>query len=97
MRAGRNGQRPRPDPGRSGRASAARHAGMSAAIHAAGDDTTPRFDGIVYPSRMNFPGQCIALFDRSARHLDHSADLPLRRHGDWPAFVRTYRIIVGRG
>ncbi|MDN7179380.1 RES family NAD+ phosphorylase [Caballeronia sp. SEWSISQ10-4 2] len=50
------------------------------------------FDGLVYPSRNNFPAICIALFERARPKVDAVADIDLADHVDWPAFVTTYRL-----
>ena len=39
-------------------------------------------DGIVYPSRNNFPGQCVALFDGCADALMVLEDIGLAQHCD---------------
>jgi RES domain len=61
--------------------------GESKKIHAMADDTgTALFDGLVYPSRNNYPATCIALFER-ARHKVHVVDdIELADHADWPSF-----------
>ena len=51
-------------------------------------------DGIAYPSRNNFPCQCVALFDRCADALMVLDDIGLAEHCDWPAFCRTYAVLV---
>ena len=51
-------------------------------------------DGILYPSRNNYPGQCLALFDRCAPKLGLVADIALDRHLHWPRFQRQYGIRV---
>jgi len=51
-------------------------------------------DGIVYPSRNNYPSSCIALFDRCADRLGLAADIALDQHSQWPAFVERYSIHV---
>jgi len=66
---------------------------LSAAIHAlADDDGAPRFDGLRYPSRNNYPATCVALFDRAAHKLRVVADIELADHADWPGFVAAFRI-----
>ena len=54
----------------------------------------PLFDGILYPSRNNFPSTSIALFDRAASKLKVIDDIDLSDHRDWPAFVSAYGIDV---
>lgn len=66
----------------------------SARVHADHDATGPRFDGLLYPSRNNHPGVCVAVFERAAPKLAVVDDLPLVRHVDWPAFVARYAISV---
>ena len=51
-------------------------------------------DGILYPSRNNYPGLCLALFDRCAPKLGLVADIALDRHLHWPHFQRQYGIRV---
>lgn len=51
-------------------------------------------DGIVYPSRNNFPGNCVALFDRCQDKLGVIADIPLAHHRRWPGFVDEYAIQI---
>lgn len=57
-------------------------------------DGLPVFDGLLYPSRNNFPAPCIALFHRARANVMVIDDLPLAQHIDWPAFVTQYRIGV---
>ncbi|WP_456151192.1 RES domain-containing protein [Caballeronia telluris] len=56
----------------------------------------PAFDGLLYPSRNNFPATCIALFYRARAKVVVVDDLPLVQHVDWPAFVNQYRIGVAK-
>lgn len=51
-------------------------------------------DGILYPSRNNYPGMCVALFDRCKDKLGLVDDIPLERHRHWPAFVDEYAIQI---
>jgi hypothetical protein len=51
-------------------------------------------DGILYPSRNNYPGACLALFDRCRDKLGLIEDIPLERHRRWPAFVDDYAIEI---
>ncbi|SAL52246.1 RES domain protein [Caballeronia cordobensis] len=70
---------------------------LSRQIHEALDNTgTPAFDGLLYPSRNNFPATCIALFHRAQAKVVVVDDLPLAQHVDWPAFVGQYRIGVAK-
>ncbi len=59
------------------------------------DDGTPRFDGVLYPSRNNFPAHSIALFDRAKAKIAVIEDLDLPEHKDWPQFVDDYAIGIG--
>jgi hypothetical protein len=54
----------------------------------------PAFDGLLYPSRNNFPAPCIALFHRARAKVIVVDHLPLAQHVNWPAFVSQYRIAV---
>lgn len=54
----------------------------------------PRFDGVLYPSRNNYPGRAIALFDRAGKKVRVVADIDLIDHVDWPLFVEKYDIGV---
>ncbi|WP_441301346.1 hypothetical protein [Caballeronia sp. LZ025] len=56
----------------------------------------PAFDGLLYPSRNNFPATCIALFYRARTKVVVVDDLPLAQHVDWPAFVHQFRIGVAK-
>jgi hypothetical protein len=68
---------------------------ISRAIHSMTDSIgTPLYDGILYPSRNNYPAACIALFERAKAKVDVFADIDLIKHNDWPAFVKTYEISV---
>ncbi|HCF7479568.1 TPA: RES family NAD+ phosphorylase [Pseudomonas aeruginosa] len=66
---------------------------VSAQVHAMrGNDGQPLFDGVLYPSRNNYPAASIALFDRAGTKISVIADIDLVDHVDWPHFVATYRI-----
>lgn len=68
---------------------------LSSTLHALSDaDGVPVFDGILYPSRNNYPGRCVALFERAADRIVLLADIPLVEHVHWPDFVRTYDIAL---
>ncbi|VGO11325.1 FIG00958223: hypothetical protein [plant metagenome] len=68
---------------------------VSAQVHAMlGDDGQPLFDGVLYPSRNNYPAKSIALFERAAAKLGVVDDIDLVDHVDWPRFVATYLIGV---
>lgn len=68
---------------------------VSAQVHARlGDDGLPLFDGVLYPSRNNYPAASIALFDRAEAKVVVIEDIDLVDHADWPNFVATYRVGV---
>ena len=52
------------------------------------------FDGVLYPSRNNYPAKSIALFERASAKVSVIEDIDLVDHVDWPRFVATYRIGV---
>jgi hypothetical protein len=59
-----------------------------------GPDDLPVFDGVLYPSRNNYPGRAVALFDRAGEKVKVIADFDLVDHVDWPRFVEQYGIGV---
>lgn len=66
---------------------------VSSQVHGMlGDDDLPLFDGVLYPSRNNYPGQSIALFERAQAKVRVVEDIDLIDHVDWPGFVAAYRI-----
>ena len=68
---------------------------VSAQVHALlGDDGQPLFDGVLYPSRNNYPAASIALFEWAGTKISVIEDIDLVDHVDWPRFVATYRIGV---
>jgi hypothetical protein len=68
---------------------------MSAQVHAMhAEDGQPLFDGILFPSRNNYPAASIALFERAKAKVSVIEDIDLIDHVDWPRFVATYRIGV---
>jgi RES domain len=68
---------------------------LSGQVHAMlGDDDAPLFDGVLYPSRNNYPAASIALFERAEKKVKVIADIDLPDHADWPRFVADYRIGV---
>jgi hypothetical protein len=70
---------------------------VSARIHAMLDeDAVARFDGVLYPSRNNYPGMAAGLFDRTRGKVEVIVDIDLVDHIGWPDFVETYRIGVER-
>jgi RES domain len=73
-----------------------RHTQAVSAIVVAQDNDagTPMFDGIRYPSRNNYPGPCVAIFERARDKIDVMADINLPLHKDWPAFKSSYAVTV---
>jgi hypothetical protein len=68
---------------------------VSARVHAmSGDDGAPRFDGVYYPSRNNYPDKSIALFERAAAKVKVFTDIDLVDHHDWPDFVDRFDIVI---
>jgi hypothetical protein len=59
-----------------------------------GEEDGPLFDGVLYPSRNNYPAPSIALFERAREKVVVVGDIDLPDHVDWPAFVERYRIGV---
>jgi len=57
-------------------------------------DQVPLFDGVLYPSRNNYPSSSIALFERAQGKVKVVDDIDLPEHVDWPGFVEQYRIGV---
>lgn len=67
---------------------------ISGLVHAFSLANGASLDGIIYPSRNNYPAACIALFDHAKDKVDVIDDIDLIRHSHWPAFVTKYKIIV---
>ncbi|MEX5685366.1 RES family NAD+ phosphorylase [Pseudomonas silesiensis] len=68
---------------------------VSAQVYAMqGKDGVSLFDGVLYPSRNNYPSASIALFERAKEKVKVFADIDLADHVDWPHFVASYRIGV---
>jgi len=68
---------------------------LSGQVHAMlGGDDAPLFDGVLYPSRNNYPAASIALFERAEKNVKVIEDIDLPDHADWPRFVANYRIGV---
>ncbi len=68
---------------------------VSVRVHAMlGKDGQPLFDGVLYPSRNNYPAKSIALFERAGTKISVIEDIDLVDHVDWPRFVATYGIGV---
>ncbi|MDR0780624.1 MAG: RES family NAD+ phosphorylase [Pseudomonadales bacterium] len=67
---------------------------VSTQVHAMRKNGIPLFDGVLYPSRNNYPAQNVALFDRAGKKVKVIADIDLVEHVDWPRFVTDYRIAV---
>jgi hypothetical protein len=59
-----------------------------------GADDLPLFDGVLYPSRTNYPGKAVALFHSAASKVKVFEDIDLVDHVDWPRFVAHYGIGV---
>lgn len=53
---------------------------------------TPALDGLLYPSRNNYPAKCVALFERAATKVSCIDDIDLADHVDWPRFVVDHKI-----
>ena len=71
---------------------------LSAAVHGLQDeDGRPAFDGLLYPSRNNYPAACVALFERAAPKVDVLADIDLVDHAGWPGFVAGWAIGIVKG
>ena len=70
---------------------------VSVHLHAMLDnDGVPLFDGVLYPSRNNYPASSIALFERAEKKVAVVEDIELADHAEWPRFVANYRIGVQR-
>jgi hypothetical protein len=68
---------------------------VSAQVHAMlGETDLPLFDGVLYPSRNNYPAASIALFARADDKVKVFDDIDLIKHVDWPRFVDAYKIGV---
>jgi len=68
---------------------------ISAELHAIrGADGLPLLDGVLYPSRNNYPEPSVALFDRARGKVRVFEDIDLVDHIDWPRFVEDYRVGV---
>lgn len=67
---------------------------ISAMVHEFSIANGARFDGIIFPSRNNYPATCIALFEDAKNKIDPSADFDLIQHTGWPAFLTAYEVIV---
>jgi len=66
---------------------------VSARVHAMfADGDVPRFDGVIFPSRNNFPATSIALFERARTKIEVVDDIDLVDHVQWPQFVADYKI-----
>lgn len=69
---------------------------VSGQVHAMRDtDDAPLFDGVLYPSRNNYPSASIALFERAQDKVMVVDDIDLSEHVDWPSFVENYQIGIG--
>jgi hypothetical protein len=69
---------------------------LSANVHRHMDADGQQYDGVFYPSRNNYPANCIALFDRAAAKIVVQRDIALARHRDWPDFVEQHNLRIVR-
>lgn len=64
---------------------------VSGQVHAMrGGDGVLLFDGVLYPSRNNYPASSIALFERAEKKVKVIDDIDLPDHAGWPRFVADY-------
>lgn len=72
--------------------------GISRTINSLSDDQgNACFDGLIYPSRNNYPATCLALFEQARHKVGLVDDVDLVDHIDWPGFVSRYGIgIIAR-
>lgn len=67
--------------------------GISKTVHDLRDVAgAPIFDGLLYPSRNNYPAKCVALFERAVAKVARIDDIDLADHIDWPRFVVEHKI-----
>ena len=74
---------------------------VSAQVHAMlGDDGQPLFDGVLYPSRNNYPAKSIALFERAAARVGVVDDIDLvtmwTGRASLPRIASAWSLIPGR-
>lgn len=63
---------------------------VSSQVHAMrAPNNAPMFDGLLYPSRNNYPSASIALFERAQVKVVVIDDIDLPDHVDWPGVRRT--------
>jgi hypothetical protein len=68
---------------------------VSAILHAVVDAKGfPIYDGILYPSRNNYPKKCVALFEDATSKVSLVDDIDLATHTEWPDFKNTFNIVV---
>ena len=67
---------------------------LSARVHGNLDSNGHEYDGILYPSRNNYPATCVALFSRAASKIVLLRDLDLVRHRDWSSFVVQHKVKI---
>ena len=68
---------------------------VSARVYAMlGDEGIPLFDGVLYPSRNNYPAASIALFERARVRVKVVEDIDLVDHVGWPDFIAAYGVAV---
>jgi hypothetical protein len=67
---------------------------LSAHVHRNLDSNGKEYDGILYPSRNNYPADCIALFSRAASKIVLQRDIELVHHRHWPSFVVQHKVKI---
>lgn len=67
---------------------------ISALVHAFSLANEACVDGLIFPSRNNYPAVGIALFSDAMPKIELSADITLTKHTGWPAFLARYGVQV---
>ena len=67
---------------------------ISMTVHSAPAVGQALFDGVLYPSRNNYPGTAVALFERAKSKVQVTEDIDLADHASWPAFLQDYVVAV---
>ncbi|MEN9865461.1 MAG: hypothetical protein RL748_1051 [Pseudomonadota bacterium] len=67
---------------------------IAADIHAHVPPDNQLFDGLIYPSRNNYPSRCVALFKRACSKVAVVDDIELPDHIEWPGFLHDFEITV---
>ncbi len=67
---------------------------ISAQIHDHIPADKQLFDGLIYPSRNNYPALCIALFARAQTKVAVVDDIELLDHAQWPPFLGQFGVAV---